>query len=112
MLEHDVAVHEVRKAAKRLRYACEAVEPVYDEAATRALEATTRITKALGGRQDTVISLRVVRGLAVSAEAAGESTATYDQLEAREEQRARECEAAFDQAWQEASRPELWSWLA
>ena len=106
----DVAVHEVRKAAKRLRYACEAVEPTYDDA-TRAVEATTRITKALGERQDTVISRRVVRGLAASAAVAGESTATYDRLEAREQQRAGECEAAFDQAWQDASRPELWAWL-
>ena len=111
-VEHDVAVHEVRKAAKRLRYACEAVEPAYDDSATLALEATTRITKALGERQDTVVSRRVVRGLAASAAAAGESAATYHQLEAREEQRARECEAAFDEAWRDASRPELWAWLA
>ncbi|MGH3336322.1 MAG: CHAD domain-containing protein [Nocardioides sp.] len=109
---HDVAVHEVRKAAKRLRYACEAVEPAYDDVATRLVEATTRITKALGERQDTVINRRVIRGLAASAAAAGESTSTYDQIEAREEQRARDCEAAFDQAWRDASRPELWAWLA
>ena len=108
---HDVAVHDGRKAAKRLRYACEAVEPAWGDDATRVVEATTRITKALGERQDTVVSRRVLRGLAVSATAAGESTATYDQLQAREEQRARECEAAFDEAWREASRPELWAWL-
>ncbi len=109
---HDVAVHEGRKAAKRLRYACEAVEPAWGDDATRAVEAMTRITKALGERQDTVISRRVVGGLAVSATAAGESAATYDQLQTREEQRARECEAAFDRAWREASRSELWAWLA
>jgi len=111
-LAHDDAVHEVRKAAKRLRYACESLEPAYGEAAARAVEATTRITKTLGERQDTVISRLVVRGLAASAAAAGESTVTYDQLEAREEGRARECEAVFDEAWGEASREELWAWLA
>ena len=41
------------------------VEPVYDEAATRGAGGDDRaITKALGERQDTVISRRVVRGLA------------------------------------------------
>lgn len=110
-LEHDDAVHDVRKAAKRLRYACESVEPAYGDDATRAVEATTRMTKALGERQDTVISRLVVRGLAASAAAAGESTVTYDQLEAREAQRARECEAVFDEAWAEASRQDLLAWL-
>ena len=110
-LEHDDAVHEVRKAAKRLRYACESLEPAYGDDATRAVEATTRMTKALGDRQDTVISRLVVRGLAASAAAAGESTVTYDQLEAREAQHARECEAVFDEAWAEASRQDLLAWL-
>ena len=110
-VEHDVAVHEVRKAAKRLRYACEAVAPAYDDAATWGVEATSRITKALGERQDTVVSRRVVRGLAASAAAAGESTATYEQLEALEQQRAQECQTAFEEAWRDASGPGRWAWL-
>ena len=110
-MEHDVAVHEVRKAAKRLRYACEAVAPAYEDAATWGVEATTRITKALGERQDTVISRRVVRGLAASAAAAGESTVTYEQLEACEERRARECQTDFEVAWRDATGPDRWSWL-
>ncbi len=110
-MEHDDAVHDVRKATKRLRYACESLEPAYGDAATRAVEATTRMTKALGERQDTVISRLVIRGLAASAAAAGESTVTYDQLQAREAQRARECEAAFDEAWRVASRPDFLVWL-
>ena len=110
-VEHDVAVHEVRKAAKRLRYACEALAPAYQDAATWGVEATARITKALGERQDTVISRRVVRGLAASAAAAGESTVTYEQLEACEEQRARECQTAFEDAWRDASGADRWAWL-
>lgn len=111
-VEHDDAMHEVRKAAKRLRYACESVEPVYGDAAIRAVEVASRITKALGERQDTVVSRLVVRGLAASAAAAEESTVTYEQLEAREASRASECEAAFGDAWAQASRQELWAWLA
>jgi CHAD domain-containing protein len=110
-VEHDDAVHQVRKAAKRLRYACESVSPAYADPAVRAAEATTRVTKALGERQDTVVSRLVVRGLAALAAAAGESVATYDELEAREERHARECEAAFEAAWRDLSRPELWAWL-
>jgi CHAD domain-containing protein len=110
--EHDAAVHEVRKAAKRLRYACEAVGPAWGDDATGTVEATIRMTKALGERQDTVISRRVLRGLAGAASAAGESAATYEQLHALEEERAVECEATFDDAWRETSRPELWAWLA
>jgi hypothetical protein len=49
--------------------------------------------------------------LAVSAGAAGECTSTYEHLRSKEEVRAGECEAAFEEAWREVSRPELWAWL-
>lgn len=110
-LAHDDALHAVRRAAKRLRYACESLEPAYGTAATCAVESITRVTKILGERQDTVISRHVLRGLAAAAAAAGESATTYRQLETLEEARADECEAAWQQAWRDASRAELWTWL-
>jgi CHAD domain-containing protein len=107
----DEALHAVRRAAKRLRYACESVEPAWRHDAGRMVDATARITRALGERQDTVVSRRVLDGLAASASAAGESTRTYELLHSREEVRAGECEAAFEAAWPDVSRPELWAWL-
>ena len=107
----DDALHAVRRAAKRLRYAGEAIEPAWGHDATRVVEALVRITRSLGERQDTVVSRRVLHGLAVSAGAAGECTSTYEHLRSKEEVRAGECEAAFEEAWREASRPELWAWL-
>ena len=111
-LEHDDALHAVRRAAKRLRYACEALEPAYGEAAAGAVESITRVTRLLGERQDTVISRRVLRGLAVAAASDGESVAAYERLEARERARADECEAAYEQAWRDASAAQLWAWLS
>jgi CHAD domain-containing protein len=108
----DVALHAVRRAAKRLRYAGEAVETAWGDDATRVVEAMVRMTQSLGERQDTVVSRRVLHGLAVSAGAAGESTSAYEDLRSREEVRAAECEAAFEEAWRDASRPALWAWLS
>ena len=50
-------------------------------------------------------------GGGAGAASAGESAATYEQLEAVEEARADECETAYRQAWRDASRAEVWTWL-
>lgn len=66
--------HDLRKAAKRLRYAYEVVEPVWGKAAARPRKAARELTGVLGDRQDTLASREWL--VALSAEAArGSETA-------------------------------------
>jgi CHAD domain-containing protein len=48
--------HEVRKAAKRLRYAYELLEPVWGKQAKRPRQAARDLTRVLGDRQDTLVA--------------------------------------------------------
>ena len=102
--ERDRAFHEVRKAAKRLRYAAESLEPVWGRDAKRLRKATKRITVLLGERQDTVMSRADLVALSAVAVAAGESGFTYARLHARERGRADELDLTFDDAWRDVRR--------
>ena len=54
--DRDAELHEVRKDAKRLRYAAEAVHTVWGKDAKRLAKAAKKLTSHLGERQDTVMS--------------------------------------------------------
>ena len=109
--DRDVALHEVRKAAKRLRYAAEALEPVWGRDAARLAGAMKAVGTLLGERQDTVMSRRDLVVLAVEATAEGENSFTHGRLHAREAQRAAEIDEEFAELWTRVSRPALRAWL-
>ena len=52
----DVALHEVRKSAKRLRYAAEAASPIFGKQATVLARAAEGIQEILGDFQDSVVT--------------------------------------------------------
>ncbi|WP_109507382.1 CHAD domain-containing protein [Nocardioides speluncae] len=54
--EHDERLHDVRKAAKRLRYTAEAAAEVVDSAAETA-ERAERVQEVLGARNDAVLTI-------------------------------------------------------
>ena len=54
--ERQRLLHEVRKDAKRVRYAAEALRPVWGKDAQRLAKAAKSLTSHLGERQDTVMS--------------------------------------------------------
>jgi len=56
--------HETRIAAKRARYACEAVEPVFGKPARRLAERVELVTELLGEHQDAALAADTVRALA------------------------------------------------
>lgn len=89
------ALHEARKAAKRLRYAAEAVEPVAGKKARRLDRDAHRVTSHLGELQDTTVSRAELLAVAKAATAAGEPTFTYGRLHAREEARAGRLTTSF-----------------
>lgn len=97
--DHDVALHDVRKAAKRLRYAAEPLAPLWGKGAKRVAKGAQRITQILGELQDTAVSRRHLLLLADAAAADGENAFTYGRLHAREATRAAELEREFERAF-------------
>ena len=89
------ALHDARKAAKRLRYAAETVEPIAGKAARRLDRAAQRVTSHLGELQDSAVSRTELLALAMAAAAANEPTFTYGRLHAREEARASQLAATL-----------------
>jgi CHAD domain-containing protein len=76
----DTALHRVRKAAKRARYAAEVAEPAIGKPARRAMKELHRMQKILGARQDQVVAAAFLLRAASAAAERGEDTFTYGVL--------------------------------
>jgi CHAD domain-containing protein len=100
---HDVALHDVRKKAKRLRYAAESMAPVLGKGADELAASTKTIQRVLGQFQDTVMSRRVLRDHGARAHVEGHNGFTYGRLHRLEETRAEEAVREFDDAWSRMS---------
>ncbi|MFJ7588204.1 CHAD domain-containing protein [Streptomyces sp. NPDC097617] len=105
--ERDLALHEARKAAKRLRYAAESAEPVLGGPAKHLAKAGKSVQNLLGDHQDSVVAREALRGLAVQATGAGESAFTWGVLYAREESLAERRERELPDTWAKAADPAL-----
>ena len=86
--ERNVALHEARKKAKRLRYAAESAVPLLGKRAKRVAVSVKKVQQALGAHQDTVMSRRVLRDYGVRAHLSGENGFTFGRLHALEQARA------------------------
>ena len=107
----DVALHEARKAAKRARYAGEAVASAFGAPASRFSKQMKKLQSVLGGHQDVVIAREQVREIGMNADQAGESAFTYGILFEREDHEARRLRRQARQVWRSASRPRVRGWL-
>ncbi|MFC8590538.1 CYTH and CHAD domain-containing protein [Streptomyces atroolivaceus] len=105
--ERDVAMHEARKAAKRVRYAAEAAKPALGKPARKFAERMKSVQSVLGDHQDSVVARDALRALAVQAHGAGESAFTWGLLYGREEAAAAARERELPEAWARASHPGL-----
>jgi CHAD domain-containing protein len=92
--ELDVALHEVRKAAKRARYAATAAGA--DSFAKRM----KKVQSVLGDHQDSVQARVALREAGVRAHLAGENGFTYGLLYNNEAQNAARSRRKFDDVWQ------------
>lgn len=108
--DHDLAVHEARKAAKRMRYALEPVEQLGGATATALRERVKELTAVLGLRQDTVVARDFLARVAAAAAAAGEPVTTYAWLADAERAEAARLDDAFAEAWEAACDPALRGW--
>lgn len=78
--ERLAALHEVRKKAKVVRYACEALVPVYGDDAASSARDWEAVTEVFGEMNDAVVARERLLGLARAATAAGEPSFTYGVL--------------------------------
>ncbi|OAA23620.1 hypothetical protein UG55_103556 [Frankia sp. EI5c] len=102
--ERDQLLHSARKQAKRLRYAAEAVGPVYGAPAAAFARLAESMQELLGTHQDATIARGLLRDWGVRAQEAGEASAfTLGVLLGLEEHRARTAERDFFDLWPDAS---------
>jgi CHAD domain-containing protein len=95
----DHRVHEVRIAAKRARYAAEAVRPVVGRPAARVASAMEEIQETLGDHQDSVVERQWLRDLGMRAFLNGENGFTFGRLHALAEARGRQDRERFAEVW-------------
>jgi CHAD domain-containing protein len=108
----DVVLHSARKQAKRLRYAAEAVVPLYGKDASSFARIAENIQELLGTHQDATVARGLLHDWGVQAQADGEPTAfTLGLLLGLDECRARTVERDFFDYWPEASRRRHRRWL-
>jgi len=90
------ALHEARKAAKRIRYTAEVAAPVLGGRARQLAKAAKKVQTVLGHEQDTVVTREFCRTLGLAAFAAGENAWTFGRLHALEQARG---ERATEHFW-------------
>jgi CHAD domain-containing protein len=108
---HDVALHDARKAAKRVRYAAEATQPVSGKQARRLAKRMTAVQSILGDHQDAVNAQEAAREIGVRAYLAGENAFSFGLLHERAHQEALERQHQARPAWKRARRDGR-KWLA
>jgi CHAD domain-containing protein len=94
---HDHPLHEVRKAAKRARYAAESVRPVVGKPAKQLARALEAVQETLGDHQDSVVERVWLRDLGMRAHLAGENGWTFGRLHGLAEARARHDEEVWEE---------------
>ena len=102
--DRDVALHETRKAAKRARYAAEALRPAFGRKASRLARRMKAVQSALGDHQDAVNARTAARELGVQAHLAGENAFSFGLLYERDVCDARQYQHQAIQAWKRAAR--------
>jgi inorganic triphosphatase YgiF len=109
--QRDLALHRARKAAKRARYAAEAVGPAVGRQASAFARQMNRMQSVLGDHQDAIIARATERELGMSAHLAGENAFSYGLLYARDDQAAAVLRRQARRTWRKASRARYRRWL-
>ncbi|WP_106192893.1 CYTH and CHAD domain-containing protein [Umezawaea tangerina] len=105
--ERDVALHESRKAAKRLRYTTEATVPVFGKRAKAYRKRVKGVQTLLGEHQDSVVARPALRELAVQAQLDGENAFAFGVLHGLESGAAARIEDGFPAVWRGVGKPKL-----
>ncbi|MEJ3651384.1 CYTH and CHAD domain-containing protein [Actinomycetes bacterium KLBMP 9759] len=97
--ERDLALHETRKAAKRMRYAVEVARPALRKPAKELRRCLKDVHSLLGDHQDAVTAQPVIRELAVQAHLDGANGFTHGLLHAQEHAEAERARTALPKPW-------------
>jgi CHAD domain-containing protein len=104
----DESLHAARIRAKRVRYAAEAVAPVFGKGARRFARAANALQDVLGEHQDAVLAAAWLRE---AAEATPAAAFVAGELAAPEAEAVRAARAAWPKAWKTLSRKRLRFWV-
>jgi len=107
----DVAFHEARKKAKRLRYAAEAATPAVGKRARSLASSAKKVQEALGIHQDSVVARERLREYGMQAHLEGDNAFTFGRLHALEQARAERAEADFATAWSKLRKKQKRRWV-
>ena len=95
---HEELLHDVRKAAKRARYAGESVAPALGEAAVSYAAGMENLQEVLGEHQDSAVTRALLLELGVQAHLAGENGFTFGRLHGLEQARGERAVERYDGA--------------
>jgi CHAD domain-containing protein len=107
----DQALHEARKAAKRVRYAAEAAEPAAGKPAKRLRKRLKPMQSVLGDHQDAVVARPVLRELGAQVHQEGGNGFTFGLLHAIESDRAAHAERRLPDRWARLQDRKVTGWL-
>ncbi len=109
--ERDLALHDVRKAAKRLRYAAESAVPVLGERAAALAAGCETLQDLLGEHHDSTVARELVRRMQAEVAADSGPEPVFDTLHAHEEAHAAAVEQAYVAALDLLLRDHPGRWL-
>jgi CHAD domain-containing protein len=104
----DLLLHEVRKAAKRVRYAAESAQPVVGSDAADLAKEMEELQDVLGAHNDSVVIRPLLRRLAAEADAEGDSAFTFGRLHALDEWRAARTREQYESMIGDLTKPPKW----
>lgn len=107
----DPALHETRKAAKRVRYAAESAVPVFGKRAKKLARRAEQVQEVLGEHQDTVVARTTLRELGAKAYLEHENGFTFGRLHALEEARAERLVEGYPEALRRLPRKPVGRWI-
>jgi len=107
----DVEWHAARIAAKKARYATEALVPVFGEPAKTLARQLESVTELLGDHHDAVIAADTLRRFAGTRGISGRAGFALGRLHDVERAHAAELLVQFERTWPEVSRKRYRAWL-
>lgn len=108
----DDALHRVRKAVKRLRYATEAAAPVVGRPADRYRRRTRKVQRVLGGHHDFVVQRATLRDLGIQTHLDGGNAFTFGLLHGRIGMATIQREHDYARLWRKLASRKARRWLA
>ncbi|WP_037356630.1 CYTH and CHAD domain-containing protein [Amycolatopsis orientalis] len=109
--ELEKALHNVRKKAKRARYAADAVRPVFGKKLRAWRKNVKAVQQTLGKHQDSVVDRAALRHLAIDGFGENQNTFTFGLLYGRDEAAAKMLRDRFADEWRTVRKGVRPAWL-